>query len=176
MRSCRGFTLCSDVFKRLFDRSRAASRLGRARGADFRGFWGLGLRAHKASCRVLLGFLFYVFSSYGVLIRFLKRLLAIFVCRVLVGWLGDLRCTLTKAGRAKVSGRSCQCSSSALRVSVCCVWGMHYLGLGLGHVYPMFLIGVYGFGAVARTVSHRKSKLRLLKGFLGLGFVRIAGF
>ena len=34
--SCKGFTLCSDVPKRLSDRSRAASRLGRARGLDFK--------------------------------------------------------------------------------------------------------------------------------------------
>ena len=33
--SCGGFILCSDVPKRLSDRSRAASLLGRARGLDF---------------------------------------------------------------------------------------------------------------------------------------------
>ena len=36
--SCRGFTLCSDVPKRLSDRSRAASRLARAHGLDFRAY------------------------------------------------------------------------------------------------------------------------------------------
>ena len=34
--SCRGFTLCNDVPKRLSDRSWAASRPDRARGLDFR--------------------------------------------------------------------------------------------------------------------------------------------